>query len=217
MQVFREICELPVEADGLDFLSESITGKVIRPDEKYQGVRIQLDARLARARIPVQVDIGFGDAITPAAQPIQFPSLLGFPTPIIATYPRETVIAEKLEALVTLGIGNSRMKDFYDLGVLAEQFPFDGETVARAVQATFERRGTPLPSTAPIALTDAFPNDAGKLTQWRAFLTRSRLATPQLPELIRRLQSFLLPVLDAVRAADSFRQTWNPPGPWSPK
>src|SRR5690606_6742925 len=112
---FVEICGVVVEDDGLIFNAESVSGSVIRPDQEYEGVRIRLDATLERARIPVQVDIGFGDVVTPQAERIAYPSMLGFSTPVVATYPKETVIAEKLQAMVMLGMANSRMKDFYDL------------------------------------------------------------------------------------------------------
>jgi hypothetical protein len=113
--VFRDVCDQAVNDDGVIFRSDAVTGSVIKPDQEYQGVRILLEAKLERTRIPVQIDIGFGDAITPGPLPIAYPSMLGFPTPIVATYPRETVIAEKFHAMVMLGMANSRMKDFFDL------------------------------------------------------------------------------------------------------
>ena len=121
----------------------------------------------------MQIDIGFGDAITPGPQQVEYPSMLGFPTAIVSIYPRETVVAEKFQAMVMLGMANSRMKDFFDLWLLAATFEFAGEVLARAIQATFERRRTPLPETIPIALTADFHGDDSKQKQWRAFIRKA--------------------------------------------
>src|SRR5690606_36063100 len=139
--------------------------RVLFRSQEYQGVRIQLESKLERARIPVQIDIGFGDAITPGPQQIEYPSLLGFPTPTISAYPRETVVAEKFQAMVMLGMANSRMKDFFDLWVLCENFEFEGELLARAIQATFERRKTAFSRGTPTALTAEFHDDDSKQKQ----------------------------------------------------
>src|SRR5215210_5290390 len=130
-------------------------------------------ATIAAARVRIQVDIGFGDAVTPSAVLVDFPTLLGFPAPRLRAYPRETVVAEKVEAIVQLGIANSRMKDFFDVAMLADLFPFDGALLARAIRATFARRLTALPHGLPVALTDAFANDASKRTQWTAFVRKA--------------------------------------------
>jgi predicted nucleotidyltransferase component of viral defense system len=213
--VFRDVCNQAVEDDGLAFQSESVAGSIIKPDQEYQGVRIHLDVRLERARIPVQIDIGFGDAITPGPQQVEYPSMLGFPTPIVSTYPRETVVAEKFQAMVMLGMANSRMKDFFDLWLLSASFEFDGETLARAIRATFERRRTPFPDATPIALTADFHNDESKQKQWKAFISRAGLvASPPLPDLIASLREFVLLPVDALRASSPFPQRWVPPGPW---
>jgi predicted nucleotidyltransferase component of viral defense system len=196
--VFRNVCDQSVEDDGLVFASDSVAGEVIKPDQEYQGVRVQLQAKLERARIPVQIDIGFGDAITPGPQEIEYPSMLGYPTPTISIYPKETVIAEKLQAMVMLGMGNSRMKDFFDLWVLAQRFEFSGELVARAIKATFERRRTPIPQAIPLPLTAEFHNDVNKQKQWKAFVTKGKLAatTASMPDLVASLRQFLMPPLN---------------------
>lgn len=213
--IFREVCNHVVDDDGLTFQADSVTGRVIKPDQEYQGVRILLEAKLERARIPVQIDIGFGDAITPAPQQIVYPSMLGFPTPVVATYPRETVVAEKFQAMVMLGMANSRMKDFFDLWLLAENFEFDGDLLARAVQATFERRRTPLPDTIPIALTAEFYSDDSKQKQWKAFVSKGGLAVPPpFSDLVNGLNAFLLPPVNALLSGVHFRQRWTPSGPW---
>jgi hypothetical protein len=143
--------------------------------------------------------------------------LLGFPTPTISAYPRETVVAEKFQAMVMLGMANSRMKDFFDLWILCQNFEFNGELLAQAIQATFERRRTALPRDIPTALTAEFHDDDAKQKQWKAFISRSGLiTTPPLPELIAKLRIFLLPPSDAIRSVTSFRQRWIAPGPWQP-
>jgi len=178
--VFLELCGAVVEPDGLEFDPDSIRVAEIREDQSYQGQRVKLNARLGNANIPIQVDIGFGDVVTLAAQVIDYPALLDLPAPRIRAYPPETVVAEKLQALVDLGMQNSRMKDFYDLWILARQFSFEGQTLVAAVSATFERRATTLPKTLPIGLSEEFANDEQKNKQWRAFLERTQLPEREL-------------------------------------
>jgi predicted nucleotidyltransferase component of viral defense system len=215
-QVFREVIGVEVEDDGLEFQAETVRGERIREDEEYEGVRVHLEARLAAARIKVQVDVGFGDVMTPAPRETEYPVMLDFPAPWLWTYPRETVVAEKFEAMVKLGIANSRMKDFYDLWVMARDFEFEGALISRAIKATFERRGTALPTKVPVALSDEFSDDPGKKTQWAAFLRRLGLeavGTP-LAEVTIALNEFLLPPVLAAGRAESFDRTWPPAGPW---
>jgi Nucleotidyl transferase AbiEii toxin, Type IV TA system len=165
-QVFQEVCRQPAGDDGLVFRDETVRAEQIKEDDEYQGLRIRLEARLGSARIPIQIDVGFGDAVTPGPQEITFPTLLDFPAPVIQAYPRETVVAEKFQAMVMLGIANSRMKDFYDLWMLAGQFEFQGPILCDAIHATFDRRKTTLPVGPPLALTSEFAEDSGKQTQW---------------------------------------------------
>jgi hypothetical protein len=175
-----------------------------------------LETRLAAARIKVQIDVGFGDVVTPAPQETEYPVLLDFPAPRLWTYPRETVVAEKFEAMVKLGIANSRMKDFYDLWVMARDFEFEGVLLSRAIKATFERRGTALPTEVPLALSDEFSGDPDKKTQWAAFLRRlghEAGGTP-LAEVTIALNEFLLPPVFVAGRAEAFDRTWPPAGPW---
>lgn len=144
-----------------------------REEQEYGGVRGILVAHVATARVRLQIDVGLGDAITPAAVAVDFSALLGFPPPRLRAYPRETVVAEKLEAMVQLGLANSRMKDFYDLVVLSRMFEFNGDLLVRAIRATLERRKTPLPARLPVALTLAFTADPTKSIQWTAFVRKS--------------------------------------------
>ena len=218
-QVFARLCDAAVEDDGLAFDADSVRGHVISPDEEYEGLRINLVARLGKARIPLQIDIGFGDVVTPAPVDIDYPVLLDQPAPRLAAYPRETVVAEKLQAMVELGMGNSRMKDFFDLAVIGNEFHFDGEPLAAAIGATFERRRTGLPVEPPLALTDKFATDPNKQTQWRAFINRiqpdSARALVDLVEVCGFLRRFLMPPVEALRLGDTFGATWPPGGPWA--
>jgi len=211
----REVCSVPAD-DGLDLDPESVRAEEIRSHEEYAGVRVRLVARLAGARIPMQVDVGFGDAVTPSAELATYPTLLDHPAPEILVYPREAVVAEKLEATVSLGVTNSRMKDFFDLHALARGFAFEGPVLTEAIVATFARRRTPLPEETPLALTPGFLADPARETQWRAFLRRSRLdAPPDAERLASALRGFLVPVLEALSDRRSFTAHWSPGGPWT--
>ncbi len=214
--VFRTVCQVAVEPDGLRFAPGSVTAEPIRENQEYGGQRVTLTAYLGKARIPVQVDVAFGDVVTPPAEEIIYPTLLDFPAPRLRACPRETVVAEKLHAMVVLGIANSRMKDFYDVYVLAQGFAFDGMTLGRAVTATFGQRATSLPARVPLALTEEFSRDATKQTQWRAFLRRAGVghASEDFAGVVAELTAFLGPVLSAVSEGRSFGKVWKPPGPW---
>jgi len=215
-QIFRDICTLTVEDEGLVFRSETIRVRQIREDNVYGGVRVTLEARLGKIRIPLQVDIGFGDAVTPEAQREEFPTLLDFPAPILLIYPRETAIAEKFEAIVNLGLTNSRMKDYYDIWLLSQQFDFDGANLVRAIDATFRRRRAVLPNELPIGLSTEFVSDAGKLSQWDAFVRRSRLDTKEinLETVVIVIADFMMPPSIAAAEGKVFLLRWTPSGPW---
>jgi hypothetical protein len=178
--LFREIVETPVTADGLDFQPDSIRVERIREADTYGGVRVRLLALLGKGEITLQIDLGSGDVVTPAAEKADFPTLLDFPAPRIRAYPIYTVVAEKFEAMVKLGITNSRMKDFFDVWFLSRRFDFDGATLQKAIHATFARRQTTLGDQPPYPLTDDFARDATKQTQWGAFLSKNGLTGPPL-------------------------------------
>lgn len=186
--VFRSIFSIAVD-DGIVFEPASVAGTEIRKDAGYGGVRIDARATLDGARIALQVDIGFGDAVTPAATSVTYPTLLAdLPAPTLRTYPKATVVAEKLHAVAVLGMGNTRMKDFFDLWVLLHDTSTDDADLQRAVEATFARRQTAMPSRQPMGLSDAFAEDAAKQTQWRAFLKKNRLQATDLTEVIRYIR-----------------------------
>jgi predicted nucleotidyltransferase component of viral defense system len=212
LQLFQDVCSLTVEDDGLTFLTNAIQAGPIKEDDEYQGIRLRIEARLGNARIPLQIDIGFGDAITPGPQAVTYPTLLDFPAPQLNAYPRETVVAEKFQAMVQLGMGNSRMKDFYDVWILARQFEFDGSALCAAIRATFKRRKTELPATPPLALTPEFSTDRIKILQWNAFLGKAQLieSPPPLEEAVSLLASFLMPPTLALISNDSWCRSWVP-------
>ena len=212
--VFREVVVVGVEDDGLVFDATSVVAVRIKEDADYEGVRVTLDAKLGTAKVGVQIDIGFGDAVTPSAVEVAYPSLLDLPRPSLRAYPRETVVAEKLQAMVHLGLLNSRMKDFFDLWVLATHFEFDGELLVRAVKATFERRGTPLPTEPPVAITSTFSGDGSKQKQWTAFLRRSGVGSSDLTltTVVDGLAEFLLPVV--LEPRHGLGRRWRAGGPW---
>jgi hypothetical protein len=183
--VFRSICSIETD-DGIVFDPESVSGTEIRKDAGYGGVRIDLRATLDGARLALQVDIGFGDAVTPAAQPVSYPTLLAdMPAPALRAYPKATVVAEKLHAVTILGMTNSRMKDFFDLWVLLHDTTLDDAELRRAIEATFARRQTTIPNALPIGLSDAFAADATKQVQWKAFLRKNELDALDLTDVVR--------------------------------
>jgi hypothetical protein len=214
--VFRTICQTEVADDGITFDSTSVQAEDIRDQMEYGGTRLKLNADLAGARIHLQVDIGFGDVITPAADSAEYPVLLDHPAPSLRVYPRETVVAEKFQAMVYLGIANSRMKDFHDLWVLGSQFDFDGKTLATALARTFERRNTPLPVALPLALTPEFFADVQKVRQWKVFLNRAGLTVEvELAGVAAFIAGFVMPLIETTRVGGNYTGRWLAGGPWS--
>lgn len=213
---FADVCRIPIEMDGLTFNVGALRAEAIREDQAYGGVRVRTAAMLGRTRIPVQIDVGFGDVVTPQAQDLEFPPLLFEAGPRLRAYPKETVIAEKLQAIIALGRANSRMKDFYDLLALSRLFDFDGEMLAAAIGATLSRRNTPAPDDAPDGLSRRFAEDASKIAQWTAFTTREPLLIPasSLAATIEEIAAFVLPPLTALRTGVAFRRFWPAGGPW---
>jgi predicted nucleotidyltransferase component of viral defense system len=212
--IFNAVCATQVEDDGLAFLPGSVRGEEIRETHAYAGVRIKLLAKLDNAHIDLQADVGFADVITPGPVEMDYPTLLGFRPPHLRAYPRETVVAEKLEATVSLGMQNGRMKDFYDLWALARQFEFNGDTLANAIRNTFDRRKTALPMTNPVALPEKFATDASKQKQWSSFLAKAGLEAPNLPAVGGAIEAFLSEPALAAAQWQAFHAKWMPPGPW---
>ena len=214
-KVFSEVCTQNVVDDGLTLLPDTIRVGKIRDEEAYEGVRVRMEARLGNVRVPLQIDVGRGDTIVPASEEVEYPTLLRFPAPKLHAYSKESVVAEKFEAMVKLGVANSRMKDFYDLWVLAQRFEFESSTLAAAIQATFKTRRTTLPRSSPLALRAAFYDLQTKQTQWGAFLRKSGLkADSSLREIIAVIREFVLPVVDGVLKGNEENEVWQPGGPW---
>jgi Nucleotidyl transferase AbiEii toxin, Type IV TA system len=200
-EIFRDICETNVEPDGLVFMPENVRAETIRADSAYSGIRVTMEARLENARIPIQVDIGFGDAVTSDPPEVEFPVLLDFPVPRLRSYPVYTVVAEKLEAMVLLGEANSRMKDFYDVRSMTMRFEFDGQTLVEAIRATFERRKTRLSGRIPIAFTQEFAT--AKTSQWNAFIRRNGLPLESFNGVVDAIRTFAVPPLMASGGQDN--------------
>jgi hypothetical protein len=193
----------------------SVTGERIAEDADYAGIRVRLLGMLGNARIHIQVDVGFGDIVYPQPVSIEFPTLLDLPAPKLRAYSRESAVAEKFEAMVKLGLLNSRMKDFFDIWLLCRQYEFGGKTLAMAITKTFAHRKTGISAT-PEALTPAFADLPAKQAQWRAFIRRTRLQSPpaDFAEVVQTIGGFLQPVVEALAAGKSFGTKWTPPGPW---
>jgi predicted nucleotidyltransferase component of viral defense system len=214
--VFSEVMTAEVVDDGVRFDVAKLNVGPIREEQQYGGVRVAAVAHISSAVIRLQIDVGFGDAITPEAEVAAFPALLDFPAPTLRCYPRETVVAEKLEAMIVLGQANSRMKDFYDLAILSQTFAFEGDVLVRAIAATFARRKTPMRPGLPIALTSQFTDDQIKRTQWAAFLRKS--AAPNktsLRDAAATITRFVEPPIAAATSGTAFKMSWKPGGPWT--
>lgn len=210
----RDILTVDVEADGIAFDPDSIRAERITDDADYEGIRIRFLGVLGSARIHMQIDIGFGDVVYPEPEESELPTMLNSPAPRLLCYSRESTIAEKFEAMVKLGVLNSRMKDFYDIWLLSRQFDFDGAELAEAVRLTFERRGTALPAEIE-AFTEPFIS--AKQTQWAAFW--KRLGQDHVPasfgEIMAQVDGFLSPIVAAHTEGKPMPTKWTAPGPWT--
>ena len=208
-EIFKEICAITVD-DGIVFDADTVKAAEIRKESNYAGVRVTFTGLIGKVRCPIQVDIGYGDAVTPGAEDVAYPVLLAdMPSPALRAYPRYTVVAEKAEAMLSLGMANTRMKDYFDLWILSRHAEFDGAVMQQALAATLERRHTAV-DLQPIGLADAFIQDVSRLSQWRGFIRKNRLQAPDLPDVVEELKGFLLPVL----AGSVAGQHWAGGGPW---
>jgi predicted nucleotidyltransferase component of viral defense system len=216
--IILEICSTEVEPDAVTFDTSSIRISAIRPEDIYGGRRITLLARLGSARIRLQVDVGIGDTTIPEPEWIVYPVILDFPHPRLRAYRPETVIAEKAHAMVQLGTKNSRMRDFFDVYMLSQRESFGSELLAAAFRATFERRGTAIPTGIPTALTPEFAQLSGKRAQWTGFLKKNRLTTvpEDIETILKVLSEFLVPIFDTFTQNNSSDSLWPPGGPWEP-
>lgn len=210
----REVCDTEVVPDGIVFLPASVKGDRIKKDADYEGVRIRFIGKVGQARVAMQIDCGFGDTVTPSPAEADYPTILDMPAPKLKCYPRETVVAEKFEAMVQLGMLNSRLKDYYDIWLLAKQFDFSGEALRAAIVGTFANRKMQI-IPEPTGLSDEFACNPDKKTQWAAFIRRARLehAPREFNEVVAVLREFLLPVARAAAGGRSPGR-WTAPGPW---
>lgn len=197
LELFREVLA-DEAADGVSFDLKALCVDRIRDELEYGGLRLRTRATVGGAIIPVVVDIGFGDATEPGLEDLDYPALLGFPAPRIRAYARETVIAEKLQAMVALGDANSRMKDFYDVWVLSKSASFERDRLARAIAATFARRKTDLPAGLR-AMLEAFAAAPIKQIQWNAFAADVLSAPPTFESVCGDIASFIEPHMAAAR------------------
>jgi predicted nucleotidyltransferase component of viral defense system len=218
--VIQHICQVSVHPDGLSFDPTTVAVEDIRAEQEYDGQRVKLVAFLDKARIPLQIDIGFGDAITPEPLETDYTLLLDtFPAPHIRVYPRETVIAEKLQAMVFLGQINTRMKDFYDLYTLASEFSFHGPTLCHAIGATFDRRKTAIPKSTPLCFQDEFAQSDNSRALWAGFLSRLNITDPHYSDftsIVAMLRTFLEPPLIAAgQDRSDFSMNWRANTGWN--
>ncbi len=214
------ICAIPCPEDGVVFNPATIRIDTIRDEQMYGGLRVRVQGRLGQARLPLQIDIGFGDAITPECDEQDYPTLLDLPVPRLWTYPRETLVAEKFEVMVRLGTSNSRVKDLWDLAMLARRFAFDGETLRTAIAETFRRRRTPFATERPVALFPEYYEDAVRAQRWGE-LQRQVETSPDVPTRLvdvgEELCRFLGPVYDSLSNNSHFMLAWPAGGPWRPR
>ena len=215
VRIMKGICSIKAGSDGLVFTPGSVAGERITEHSDYQGVRVYFWAGLGKARVSMQVDVGFGDIVVPGAQNISYPAILDMPEPVLKGYSRESVIAEKLEAMIKLDIINSRMKDFFDVWLLARQFDFKGATLAKAIKETFRHRKTAIIKE-PHMLADDFKTDKTKQAQWRAFLRKNKLtvAPADFAEVVSGIAGFVKPVLSALADGKDFPAVWKAAGSW---
>ena len=213
--VVAGICQVSVEDDGVIFDPSSVSTERIAEDADYEGVRAKFQGHLGKTRLPMQIDIGFSDVVTPEPTMISYPTILNQPAPELHAYSRDTAIAEKFEAMVKLGELNSRMKDFFDIMLLSETGNFEGSQLAGAIQRTFTRRGTAIEA-APLCFSKQFASDPAKAVQWNAFVRRSLLADvpSDFSEVVERVRAFLQPVVIALTDRKSFDLHWEAGGPW---
>ena len=215
--VFKELCRLVVEPDGVEFDAARVRAELIREDQRYMGTRVKLEARVAGAVIGLQVDVGYGDAVVPPPATIEYPCLLQFAAPHVSAYSRYTVVAEKVQATVELGVTNSRLKDFFDLFTLASRFDFEGPQLVDSIAATFTRRSATIPAEPPAALSPRFAAAPDKVAQWKGFLKRARvrIEVPPFRAVVEAVARFALQPLDAARLGTAFERNWRQGGPWT--
>ena len=215
-KVIRDICKVSVTPDRLIFDPNTVKGQKIKEGVDSEGVRVKFRGFLERSRIPMQIDVGFDDVIYPKPKTINYPVILDFPKPHLKGYPTESVVSEKFEAMVKLGLLNSRMKDFYDIWLMMCQFDFDGPKLVKALKGTFGHRKTPLPEHKPLFAEEIYDEKSDRQTLWKAFLRKGDIK--YVPEKLRttakEIEQFLIKPLDAIHKSQKFSKKWKAAGTW---
>lgn len=215
-KVMKDVCRISVQVDGLIFDAETVKGQKIKEDADYEGVRVRFLGFLDRSRISMQIDVGFGDVLYPKPKEIDYPVILDLPKPHLKGYASETVVSEKFEAVVQLGVLNSRMKDFYDIWLMMRQFDFDGSQLAEALKRTFAHRKTLFPQGKQLFVEEIYDEKSNHQTLWKTFLSKGNIkhAPDKLSTLARGIEAFLVKPIDAINKGQDFNSEWKAPGPW---
>ena len=214
--VMKDVCNVVVEPDGLVFDAKTVKGRKIKEDADYEGVRIKFIGLLERSRISMQIDIGFGDVIHPGIKVIDYPVILDLPKPHLNGYPAESVVSEKFEAMVKLGLVNSRMKDFYDVWLIMRQFNFDGLVLVEALKKTFEHRKTDIPIGKSLFVQEIYNEGSDRQALWKMFLEKGGIkhAPDKLAVIAKEIDKFLIEPIGALNKKIKFNNEWKAPGPW---
>lgn len=214
--VVRSVCDYTVEPDGLIFDAKTVQGRKIKEDADYEGVRVRFIGFLERSRIPMQIDVGFGDIVYPKIKVIDYPVILDFPEPHLKGYPSESVISEKFETMIKLGLLNSRMKDFYDIWLMMRQFDFSGSNLAEALKKTFGHRKTDLPAGKPLFAEEIYDKTSDRQILWKTFLRKGdfKHAPDKLAITAKEIESFLIEPLTALNKGIEFSKGWKASGTW---
>ncbi len=215
-KVIRDVCKVSVTPDGLVFDSQTVKGQKIKEDADYEGVRVKFRGFLERSRIPMQIDVAFGDVIYPKPKTINYPVILDFPKPHLKGYPLESVVSEKFEAMVKLGLLNSRMKDFCDIWLMMHQFSFDGLKLVKALKGTFGHRKTSLPEHKPLFAEEIYDEKSDRQALWKAFLKKGdiKYIPEKLSTTATEIEQFLIKPLDTIHKSQKFSKKWKSAGPW---
>jgi len=212
----KDLCKLKVPPDGLVFDPETVRGQRIREDADYEGVRVKFVGFLERSRVPMQIDVGFGDVIYPRPKMIDYPVMLDLPEPRLKGYPSETVVSEKFETIIKLGLLNSRMKDFYDLWLMMHQFNFNGSSLTEALKRTFKHRKTKLPGDLPLFAEEIYDEKSDRQVLWKAFLKKGDIqhAPEKLSAIAKEIEKFLIKPLNAINKGIEFKEEWTASKTW---
>jgi hypothetical protein len=215
-KVMKDVCSVDVQADGLVFDIKTVTAQKIKEGADYEGVRVKFTGFLERSRISMQVDIGFGDVVYPKPKMIDYPVILDLPKPHLKGYAPETVVSEKFETMVQLGLLNSRMKDFYDIWLMTRQFDFEGPELAEALKRTFAHRKTSFPSGRQLFVEEIYDESSDRQILWKTFLKKGNIkhASEKLSTIAKDIEGFLRKPLKAINKGEGFHSDWKAPGPW---